>query len=291
MDVTEYLGKETTAQVSYTRRDLILYAIGIGCDELRYVYENESDFAAFPTYPFVLGFKGTDQDVVSFPSPTMAQTMVVPPLSGTKVVLDGERYLEVVNPLPADGAELTLKSKAIGIHARGKGAIVETETIICDSNKVYIRMISGAFLVGAKGFKDAGKTNSENVVVPKRAPDAVEEAPTLPNQAHIYRLSGDYNPLHIEPSFAEMNGFKQPILHGLCTLGHAAHAVIKHFCNNDPANFKSIKCRFAKPVMPGDTLVTEMWKEGNKVFFVVKVKGSDVVVNNAYVELNAKSKL
>jgi len=182
----------------------------------------------------------------------------------------------------------------IGISKRGQGALVEAESTISDDKKVYVRIVSGSFLVGAKDFEPekAGKSYSENISVPKRAPDAVEELKTLPNQAHIYRLSGDYNPLHIDPNMAQMNGFQQPILHGLCTFGHAARAVLKAFGGNDPAQFKAIKCRFAKPVNPGETLVVSMWKEGSRVIFEVKVKERDiVVVNNAYVELVQKSKL
>jgi len=292
LDVNPFIGKSSTTKVSYNTRDLILYSIGIGSDDLRFVYEFDSDFAPFPTYPIVLGFKGTSSNVVGFPSEAMIQTSLVPPLEGIKVMLDGERYLEVVNPLPKEGASLTLKNTLLGIHKKGQGAIVETETIISDESKVYVKIISGGFLVGAKNFESAGKSFSENISVPKRNPDAVEESKTLASQAHIYRLSGDYNPLHIDPSFSEMSGFQQPILHGLCTFGFAARAVLKHFAGNDPAKFKSIKARFAKPVNPGETLVTTMWKEGNKVLFEVKVKERNVVVvNNAYVELHAGSKL
>jgi len=293
-DVTKFINLTSpTILVNYTRRDLILYAIGIGCDELNFVYENSPNFAAFPTYPIVLSFKGNENDVLTFPSPAMMKTMNVPPLPGFKFVLDGERYLEVINPLPLSG-EFSYSSKCIGIHKRGQGALVVTESIISDSTKTYVKIVSGAFCVGAKNFtpESIGESYSENITLPARDPDATEDTHTLPNQAHIYRLSGDYNPLHIDPRMAKVSGFKEPILHGLCSLGIAARAVIKKYCGNDPSQFKAIKVRFAKPVIPGETLTTSMWKEGNKVYLEVKAKERNtIVVNNAYVLLNEKSKL
>jgi len=294
VDITKHIGQTApTVPVSFNRKDLILYAIGIGCQELNFVYENSPNFSAFPTYPIVLGFKGSEQDVVGFPSTVMAKTMIMPPLPGFKFILDGERYLEVINPLPTSG-EFQMSSKLIGIHKRGSGALVVTETSIFDSNKTYTRIISGAFCVGAKNFtpESIGESNSENITLPSRQPDAVEESPTTSNQAHIYRLSGDYNPLHIDPQVAKMNGFNEPILHGLCSFGVAARAVIKHFCSGDPNQFKSIKVRFAKPVIPGETLVTSLWKEGNKILIDVKSKERNIVViNNAVATIHDKAKL
>jgi acyl dehydratase len=295
VDITKYLGKTApTVPVSYTRKDLILYAIGIGCQDLNYVYENHPQFCAFPTYPIVLGFKGTDQDVVSFPSPVMAKTMIMPNLPGFKFVLDGERYLEVINPLPLSG-EFQMSSKLIGIHKRGSGALVVTESMIFDSDKTYVKIISGAFCVGAKNFspESLGESYSENISTPSREADGVEETTTTVNQAQIYRLSGDYNPLHVDPRMAKLSGFKEPILHGLCSFGIAARAVIKHFCDGDASRFKSIKVRFSKPVIPGETLVTSMWKEGSKIVFEVKSKErNEVLVNNACaVVLENKAKL
>lgn len=293
-ETESYLNKWSEQKVGYNKRDLLTYAVGIGCTELNFIYEHDSDFAAFPTYPIVLGFKGVEEDVVSFPSEAMMQAPPMPPLSGVKVGLDGERYIEKVNELDVEGdGDLTYKSRVIGVHKRGSGASVETEALILDSSgKTLYKIISGAFLVGAKGFKDSGITNSEKVDVPKRDPDSVLEMPTSPYQAQVYRLSGDYNPLHVDPQFAQMSGFSEPILHGLCSYGISARAVMKQYCDNDSKNFKAIKARFAKTVLPGDTLVVKMWKDGDKVIFTSTSKNTgDVVINNAYVLLTQQAKM
>jgi acyl dehydratase len=286
-------GEESVINVSYTRRDLLLYAVGIGCDELHFVYENDPNFAAFPTYAIVLPFKGTENDVVDFPSAAMMQANVMPGLPGMKFVLDGERYLEVLRPIPPTPSTFQIRSKLVGVHPKPKGALVETIAEVVDSSGVvYVRIVSGTFVVGAKDVADSGTTYSQAVETPKRAPDAVQEMRTSPTQAHLYRLSGDYNPLHIDPTMAQMNGFPQPILHGLCTFGHAARAVLKSFAESNPQRFRAIRCRFASPVTPGDTLVTEMWKEGDRIIYVTKVKETGkVVINNAYVDLSPESKL
>lgn len=292
-DTEQYLNKWTEQKVSYNKRDLLTYAVGIGCDELNFVFEHDEDFAPFPTYPIVLGFKGTDQDVVDFPSEAMTEGPLMPPLKGVKVGLDGERCIEKLAEIDPDGGEFTLKSRLIGVHKRGSGASVETEQLLVDSDgKSLYKITSGAFMVGAKDFKDSGISNSEKIVIPNRAPDSILEMPTTKTQTHIYRLSGDYNPLHIEDGFAQMSGFKEPILHGLCSYGISARAVIKQYCDNDPKKFRSIKARFAKPVIPGDTLVVEMWKDGDKIIFQTKSKDTgDVCINNAYVMMNPSSKM
>lgn len=278
--------------VSYNTRDLLTYAVGIGCSELRYVYEHDEDFQAFPTYPIVLGFKGTDQDVVDFPSEAMQEAGNLPPLSGIRTVLDGERYIEKVTPLDVDGAELRLQSRLIGVHKRGSGASIETESQLVDaSGKVYYKFVSGAFAVGAKNFKDGGVSFSSKVPVPSRAPDKVSEFKTNPFQTHVYRLSGDYNPLHIDPEQAQAFGFKEPILHGLCSLGVTARAVLNAYADGDADRFKAMKLRFSKPVIPGQTIVTEMWKEGSRIIFVGKVKETGaVVVSNSYVDLEPEER-
>ena len=290
LDTAQFLQKDFDkgVAVAYNTRDLLTYAVGIGCTDLRYVYEYDEDFQAFPTYPVVLAFKGTDQDVVDFPSEAMQEAGSLPPLSGIKTVLDGERYIEKVCPLDTDGADtMRIQSRLIGVHKRGSGASIETESQLVDeTGKVYYKFISGAFALGAKDFKDSGVSFSSKVPVPERAPDKVSEFKTSPFQTHIYRLSGDYNPLHIDPDQAKAFGFKEPILHGLCSLGINVSAVLKAYADNDADRFKALKLRFSKPVIPGQTIVTEMWKEGSRIIFLGKVKETGaVVVNNSYVDL------
>jgi len=292
MDTGQYLNQWVTQKGRYNKRDLLLYALGIGATDLRYCYENDSDFAAFPTYPLVFQFKGDSEDVVSFPSPAMMEGPALPPLPGVKVGLDGERYVEMIRPLDPEGGEVAFKSRLIGIHKRGTGASVETETIISDSKGPLYRLVSGAFLVGAKDFKDSGTTNSEAVAVPSRSPDKEVEVRIPETAPLLYRLSGDYNPLHVEEGLAQMSGFEAPINHGLCTLGMSCHQVLKNMLENDASKFKAIKARFASPVLPGQTIVIKMWREKDRIIFTTTVKETGkVCINNSYVLVNAGAKL
>jgi len=142
--------------------------------------------------------------------------------------------------------------------------------------------------IGNGGFGGPSGPQPEPHAIPDREPDAIHDTPTQPQSALLYRLSGDPNPLHIDPKVATSVGFKAPILHGLCSLGAAGHAVLRTYCDYDVYQFKSLKLRFSSPVYPGETIRTEMWKDGSTVSFRSKVLERDVMVlNNGCVEIGA----
>ena len=202
-------------------------------------------------------------------------------------VLHGEQYVELKRPLPL-GARLKHKLKLRDAYDKGEHAVAVVEVKSFDESGqevAYNEMIS--FLRGCGGWGgDRGPSGDVNVP-PARDPDAVVEEKTPESQALLYRLSGDWNPLHIDPDFAKAFGFDRPILHGLCTFGYAGRHVLKAMCGGDPRRFKSIKVRFGGIVYPGETLVTRMWKEtDHRVLFETSVKERDkVVIKSAAVEL------
>lgn len=168
--------------------------------------------------------------------------------------------------MPTDGV-LESSGKVIDIMDKKSGAVVVTSTESFDQNgNLKFRNQSSTFLVGCGNFGGKKEPSSEVipcVPAPKTKPDATMLLKTDENQAAVYRLSGDLNPLHIDPSFSILAGHKVPIMHGLCTLGVSLRAVLKSFANNDPQLFKAIKVRFTKPVIPGQTLRVDMWKASN----------------------------
>jgi len=289
IDVDLALGHEFPPLTSsYTERDVALYALGVGVGtdpldpkELQYVYEMHPDgFRALPTFAVVPAINAILE--------MAKQGKTAPGLNyGFERILHGEQYTELKRPLPTS-AKLVHKPRIKDIWDKGRHAVVVTETRSYDESGEELMYNELTMLVrGAGGWGgERGPTGDVNVP-PERAPDASTEEKISESQALLYRLSGDWNPLHADPSFAKNFGFKRPILHGLCTFGYAAHAAIKAFSNNDPRYFKSIRVRFADSVFPGETLVTEMWKESDtRIIFRCRVKERDkVVINNACIEL------
>jgi len=289
IDVDQALGHEFPPQTStYDERDLALYALGIGAaqnpldqDELQFVYEMSGEgFKPLPMFGVVPALKMVFE---------MAKKgMQAPGLNyGFERILHGEQYTEVKRPLPTS-AKLTHKAKISNIYDKGKNAIVVTEIRSFDESgeELVVNELT-TFVRGAGGWGGDRGPQAEVNVAPDRKPDAVVTEKIGDNQALLYRLSGDINPLHADPSFAKNFGFEKPILHGLCTFGYAGRHVIKTFSKNDPRFFKSIKVRFSDTVFPGETLITEMWKESDtKIIFRCKVKERDkVVISNAAIEL------
>ena len=286
IDVDQALGYEFPTQTSsYDEKDLALYALGVGAGQsadpadLQYVYENANDFRAIPTFGVVPALK------LVFDMAKKGET--APGMNyGFDRILHGEQYTEVKRPLPAH-AKLTHKAKIKDIFDKGKGAIVVTAITSYDeagNELVYNELTT--FVRGAGGWGGERGPTVERNVAPDRTPDAVVTERIPVGQALLYRLSGDINPLHVDPEFAKAFGFTKPILHGLCTFGFAARHVIREMAKNDPRYFKSIQVRFSDSVFPGETLMTEMWKEGEKIIFRCKVKERDkTVISNAAIEL------
>ena len=154
------------------------------------------------------------------------------------------------------------------------------------SGDLLSTLLSTSFCRGDGGFGGPTGPVRQPHAVPETPPQLTCELPTLPQAALIYRLSGDYNPLHSDPAHAKRVGFERPILHGLCTLGVAGHALLKTCCDYDPTRLKSMEVRFSAPIYPGETIRTEMWKSGNVVSFrCVVVERDKVVLNNGRAEI------
>mmetsp|Transcript_38559 Transcript_38559/g.81953 ORF Transcript_38559/g.81953 Transcript_38559/m.81953 type:complete len:302 (-) Transcript_38559:39-944(-) len=295
LDTAPYTsGDKIGVGVEYNTRDLIIYALGIGSRDPRFVYEANKEFAAFPTYPIVLTFKGESFNTLPFPPPAM-QEYPLPPLPGfSGIGLDAEKLIEKVAELPKAGAKLKLLGKVAGVHSKGKGALVERLfELVDDAGKVYYNIVDATFMLGCKNFKDSGRTFSKNLTPPASAPMHSVETPTDEHIPSLYRLSGDYNPLHVDPQFAKFGGFDKPIMHGQCTMGHVTRALLDTLAGGDQGRFKSVQLRFASPVFPGQTLLTEVWKTSPTEFiFHTKVKETGkVCVSNGLFVLTPEGKL
>jgi acyl dehydratase len=265
----------------YTQRDTMLYALGIGLGadptdeaELRFVYEK--DLLALPTLPVVLGYPGM---------------WLKDPATGVDWVHagHGEQGLRLHRPIPTEGEVIgrTRVSQIID-KGPGKGALIYTERTVTGaaSGALLATLTSTSFCRADGGFGGpAGPVKTVNEL-PTRAADHRVDFATQPRAALIYRLSGDYNPLHAEPAVACAAGFERPILHGLATYGIAGWAIVKQVCGGDPAAVQSLDVRFSSPVYPGETIRTELWIDGKVVSFRARAVERDVVVlNNGRAEL------
>jgi acyl dehydratase len=200
-----------------------------------------------------------------------------------KKVLHGEQGVILHKPLPASGTVIG-KSRVTGIADKGaeKGSLLFSEHDVVDkkTGARLATLTSTTVMRGNGGFGGPSAATPAPHKLPERAPDLVLDLKTLPQAALIYRLSGDYNPLHADPAIAKVAGFERPILHGLCTFGVAGRAILRACCENDPVKLKEIHLRFSSPVYPGETISTEMWRDGNTVSFRARALPRNVVVLN-----------
>jgi len=269
---------------SYRARDTMLYALGLGvgadpmdAQQLRFVYEE--GLTALPTMAVVLAHAGQWSKN---------------PETGInwKLLLHGEQELVVHRPLPAATTVVgrTVIEEIID-KGKGKGALIYSRREISDKETGVLLASSSStsFLRGDGGFGGPSGPTKPVHPLPERAPDMVCDLPTLPQAALIYRLSGDYNPLHADPEVAKAAGFPRPIMHGLCTFGVAGHALLRTLCAYDPARLKRMQVRFSSPVFPGETVRTEIWREGGSSFgFRCRIVERDVVaINNGFAEVAA----
>jgi acyl dehydratase len=243
---------------SWTSKDAILYALGVGAgavdplDELQFTTENTNGVTqqVLPTMAVVLGGGGAGAigSIGSF-NPAM--------------LVHGEQSFELHAPIPVEG-EVETVGEITGIYDKGKGAVVEirsTSTDVAAGSPLFTTTMS-AFIRGEGGFGgDRGPSGPKNVA-PDRDPDHTVAYVTRSDQALLYRLSGDRNPLHSDPSFAAMGGFDRPILHGLCTYGFTGRGLLHALCGGDPTRFTSMEGRFSSPVLPGERLTVRMWETG-----------------------------
>jgi len=266
-----------------TKRDTILYALGVGlgadpCDvnQLKYVYEQ--NLQALPSMAIILGYPG--------PWHAKGDTGIT-----RSHVVHGEQGFVIHKQLPVDTAVAGL-TKVVGVLDKGrdKGALVLTESTVREksSGDIVCTLTSTTFCRADGGFGGPSGPSKPQHPIPDRSPDMTCDLPTLPQAALIYRLSGDYNPLHADPAYAQKAGFKMPILHGRATFSVAAHALLKTCCDYDAARFKSMDGRFSSPVYPGENIRTEMWRDRNIVSFSWTVPARNVtVLNNGRAEIQA----
>jgi acyl dehydratase len=249
---TDCVGKEIRpADFEWTWKDIALYNLAIGATDLDHVYENvKGGLRVIPTWAVIAPF------------PALLE---VPGLTGVNpmTVLHGEQKIILKKrPLPVR-AKVVTTGKITELLDKGKGALLRlhTETKTKDGEPLFDNVFS-AFARGAGGFGGERGPEPGNVP-PERAPDAVVEYQTLPIQHLIYRLTGDINPLHVDPNFAKIAGYPKPILHGLCTFGHVGRAVIEACCAGNDARLLEFEVRFRDVAYPGQKIITKIWKQGN----------------------------
>jgi acyl dehydratase len=276
-------GKIPKTESSWSHDDVILYHLGVGAGmekpvdprELEYTYEKAlkvlPSFAVFPVFTSLMNMTA------------------VPGLDiNLALVLHGEHAIEIHKPIPLM-AEVESEGRIADLYDKGKAALVVLEVETREKStgdKLFTNQFS-VFARGEGGFGGESGPKAGNKP-PERAPDVISESRTLPQQALIYRLSGDKNPLHADPEFAKIGGFDVPILHGLCSYGVVCKSVVDEMLDGAVEKVTGYAARFAGVVFPGETIVTSMWKEGDKILISAKTKERDTpVISNSAITIRS----
>ena len=266
---------------TYGDKDVMLYALGIGLGadpmnetELAFVYERA--LKVVPTAATVLAGRA-----IAEPLPTSPGHR--PSMPNYLMLVHGEQKVELHRPLPTSGT-FTTESRTIGAYDKGadKGAVLVNQTTWKDETGALVATLTGSSFCRADGgFGGPSDGQPEPHPIPSRKPDLSVDIATREDQALLYRLNGDRNPLHSDPESARKSGFARPILHGLCTYGITCRAVLQAITGFDPDQILSHQARFSAPVFPGDVITVDMWKDGREISFEARVKarGATVIKN------------
>ena len=255
---------------SWTSKDALLYAVGVGAGlgdplrELSFTTENSQDVGqqVLPTYGVLIAQAGRGRNLGTF---------------DRAMLVHAEQSVELHEPLPVEGTVRTV-STVTGMYDKGSGALVVSENVALDAatGRPLVTARGGTFIRGEGGF-GGDRGPGQDWAMPSGAPDEQVTYRTRPDQALLYRLTGDRNPLHSDPKFAARGGFARPILHGMCTYGYTGRALLHAVCGSEPARFQSMEGRFTRPVIPGDELTVSIWADAGTAYFRTTSNGAPVL--------------
>lgn len=290
MDVPKVLAhKFPTYELKLDNKEMMLYGISIGFnkdplnkDHFKFTYEGDDDFQAFFTMGSVIAHRNSEL-VLSIPGF---------PAFNPMMLLYGEENLEIIKPITSE-IKLRVEERIFDVADKGKMTALTEESLIknAETGELLVRILKTLMIRGVGGFGHKGTGGVKYPDVPNRAPDFILEEASSPNQAFIYRLNGDLNPLHVNPELAEIGGFEKPIIHGLCSGAFTARLIYEKFCNGDPKLISKFSTRFTSHVFPGETYIVEVWKDGNTLIFQTKTKERGKVSVKGFAELRDQPKL
>jgi acyl dehydratase len=257
---------------SWEQKDALLYAVGVGArppEDLDFLFEGRGP-KVLPTFGVIPGFYMMGASIGAVEGVNLA------------MILHGEQSIVQHRAIPPRGSVRTT-GKITEVWDKGQAAVIGVEGVTSDDQGPLFTNHATIFVRGAGGFGgERGPSTAGKNAPPEREPDSIVEDVTRPEQAAIYRLSGDVNPLHIDPDFAKMAGFERPFIHGLCTFGFVGRAVVRALCGGDPAKFGSLEARFADQVYPGDQIITKFWKIADGEAIVqAETQNGNVVLSQA----------